>query len=90
MLQRNVTEQVIYCRSQSPDDATTVKLVTNKSRVAPVKSVTMPRLELFIANCRGEERRGPLDVQEKPSGGHLNQDCATTGVQKGYKEFERK
>ncbi|GFV38254.1 integrase catalytic domain-containing protein [Trichonephila clavipes] len=56
---------VIYCRSQSPDDATTVKLVTNKSRVAPVKSVTMPRLELFIANCRGEERRGPLDVQEK-------------------------
>ncbi|GFT85360.1 uncharacterized protein TNCV_497561 [Trichonephila clavipes] len=37
---------VIYCRSQSPDDATTVKLVTNKIRVAPVKSVTMPRLEL--------------------------------------------
>ncbi|GFV88911.1 hypothetical protein TNCV_1227081 [Trichonephila clavipes] len=26
----------------------------------------------------------------QPSGGHLNQDCATTGVQKGYKEFEEK
>ncbi|GFS88981.1 uncharacterized protein TNCV_3578091 [Trichonephila clavipes] len=38
---------VIYCRSQSPDGATTVKLVTQ-----------------FIANCRGEKRRGPLDVQE--------------------------
>ncbi|GFU81838.1 uncharacterized protein TNCV_3020671 [Trichonephila clavipes] len=37
---------VIYCRSQSPDGATTVKLVTSKSRVAPVKSVTMPLLEL--------------------------------------------
>ncbi|GFY09875.1 uncharacterized protein TNCV_3698371 [Trichonephila clavipes] len=37
---------VIYCRSQSPDGATTVKLVTSKSRVAPVKSVAMPRLEL--------------------------------------------
>ncbi|GFV46076.1 hypothetical protein TNCV_1256341 [Trichonephila clavipes] len=45
MLRRNVTE----CRSQSPDDATTVKLVTSKSRVAPVKSVTMPRLELYVA-----------------------------------------
>ncbi|GFW47071.1 uncharacterized protein TNCV_55251 [Trichonephila clavipes] len=40
---------VIYCRSQSPDGATTVKLVTSKSRVAPVKSVTMPRLELCTA-----------------------------------------
>ncbi|GFT12006.1 uncharacterized protein TNCV_726091 [Trichonephila clavipes] len=40
---------VIYCRSQSPDGATTVKLVTSKSRVAPVKSVTMSRLELCAA-----------------------------------------
>ncbi|GFS50413.1 uncharacterized protein TNCV_2022321 [Trichonephila clavipes] len=40
---------VIYCRSQSPNGATTVKLVTSKSRVPPVKSVTMPQLELCAA-----------------------------------------
>ncbi|GFW49506.1 integrase catalytic domain-containing protein [Trichonephila clavipes] len=41
--------EVIYCRSQSPGDATTVKLVTSESKVAPVKSVIMPRLELCAA-----------------------------------------
>ncbi|GFW44844.1 uncharacterized protein TNCV_4511581 [Trichonephila clavipes] len=40
---------VIYCCSQSPDGATTVELVTSRSRVAPVKSVTMPRFELCAA-----------------------------------------
>ncbi|GFV90387.1 uncharacterized protein TNCV_935191 [Trichonephila clavipes] len=40
---------VIYCRFQSPDDATTVKLVTSKSRIAPVKSVTLPREEQCAA-----------------------------------------
>ncbi|GFW20865.1 hypothetical protein TNCV_1050861 [Trichonephila clavipes] len=28
--------------------------------------------------------------EDQPSGDHLTQDIATTGVQKGYKEFERK
>ncbi|GFW62734.1 integrase catalytic domain-containing protein [Trichonephila clavipes] len=40
---------VIYCRSQSPDDATKVKIVTSKSRVEEKKSVTMLRLELCVA-----------------------------------------
>ncbi|GFU15148.1 uncharacterized protein TNCV_3789881 [Trichonephila clavipes] len=38
----------------------------------------------FIANCRGEKERTFRCPGNQPSGGHLNQDCATTGVQKRY------
>ncbi|KAF8790925.1 hypothetical protein HNY73_005868 [Argiope bruennichi] len=37
---------VIYCRSYSSNGIPTAKLVTSKRRVSPVKSVTIPRLEL--------------------------------------------
>ncbi|XP_055924595.1 uncharacterized protein LOC129956689 [Argiope bruennichi] len=40
---------VIYCRSYSSNGIPTVKLVTSKSRVAPVKNVTIPRHELCVA-----------------------------------------
>lgn len=36
----------VYIRSQSPDSTTTVKLLTSKSRVAPMRTTTIPRLEL--------------------------------------------
>ncbi|GFS35670.1 uncharacterized protein TNIN_301481 [Trichonephila inaurata madagascariensis] len=39
---------VIYCHSQSTNGATKVKLVTSKSRVAHVKSVTTLWLELCV------------------------------------------
>ncbi|GFV11149.1 hypothetical protein TNCV_2718931 [Trichonephila clavipes] len=44
----------------------------------------------FIANFRGEKKKTFRCPGNEPNGNHLNQDCATTGVQKGYKEFERK
>ncbi|GFV12101.1 integrase catalytic domain-containing protein [Trichonephila clavipes] len=39
----------IYARSINPDGEIKVKLVASKSRVSPVKQVTMPRLELCSA-----------------------------------------
>ncbi|GFX53013.1 integrase catalytic domain-containing protein [Trichonephila clavipes] len=39
----------IYTRSINPDGEIKVKLVASKSRVSPVKQVTMPRLELCSA-----------------------------------------
>ncbi|KAF8795206.1 hypothetical protein HNY73_003081 [Argiope bruennichi] len=40
---------VIYCLSYSSNGIPTVKLVTSKSRVSPLKSVTIPRLVLCAA-----------------------------------------
>ncbi|GFY30166.1 uncharacterized protein TNCV_3090741 [Trichonephila clavipes] len=58
---------VIYCRSQSPDGATTVKRVTSKSRVAPVKRVTMPRLEMCATELLSKlMKRVETVLQMKP------------------------
>lgn len=40
---------VIYARCELPDGSVRVSLMTAKSRVAPLKQVTLPRLELCAA-----------------------------------------
>lgn len=39
----------IYARVEHPNGTTTCKLITSKSRVTPLKTMTMPRLELAAA-----------------------------------------
>lgn len=39
----------IYARSTSKDDSTKIELISSKSRVAPLKRVSLPRLELCAA-----------------------------------------
>ncbi|XP_043285716.1 uncharacterized protein [Venturia canescens] len=40
---------VVYLRSSSPDGSTSVRLISSKTRVAPLKRLSIPRLELSAA-----------------------------------------